>query len=297
MSKLPSRQIEFWIAKISDLPTLPSVIHKTIQITNDPNASVSQISKIISQDLVLATRVLRLANSGFYALPGGANNIERAVTILGIDNVAKLVYTAAVFSHFELSSTEPFDIQEFWRHSLSVAIAAETIAREVGLKDPSAIFLAGLVHDIGKLVHFQIAREEFLGVCNYAKIEGLTVLESEQRLGHVGHDDLGYELVRQWHLPVLIREAVQMHHDTAAFTSQSSSLTYPQHVGAVHLANLLVHSMKSGASGHDVVRNPSVEVVKRILGNENALIHIMKSVKKALSKVDPMLSSILSPTA
>lgn len=271
------------------------MIHKTIKITNDPNSSVSQISNIISQDLVLATRVLRLANSGFYTLPGGATNIDRAVTILGIDNVAQLVYTAAVFSHFELSSDEPFSINEFWRHSLSVAIASETIAREVGLKDPSAIFLAGLVHDIGKLVHFQIAREEFLGICDYAKSEGLTVLESEQRLGHVSHDDLGYELVRQWHLPVLIREAVQMHHDTAAFTSQSSALTCPQHVGAVHLANLLAHSMKSGSSGHDVVRNPSVEVVKRVLGNENALLHVMKSVRKALSKVDTMLSSILSP--
>ncbi|MDZ4083319.1 MAG: hypothetical protein U1E10_10305, partial [Bdellovibrionales bacterium] len=63
------------------------------------------------------------------------------------------------------------------------------------------------------------------------------------------------------------------------------------------LANLLVHSMKSGSSGHDVVRNPSVEVVKRILGNENALVHVIKSVKKALSKVDPMLNSILSPPA
>ncbi len=279
------------------MPTLPSVVHKTIQITNDPNASVSQISSIISQDIVLATRVLRLANSGFYALPGGATNVERAVTVLGIDNVAKLVYTAAVFSHFDLNSHEQFDIHEFWKHSISVAIASETIAREVGLKDPSSIFLAGLVHDIGKLVHFQIAREEFFGVCDYAKAEGLTVLESEQRLGHVGHDDLGYELVRQWHLPVMIREAVQMHHDTASFTSQSTALKYPQHVGAVHLANLLVHSMKSGASGHNVVRNPSVEVVKRILGNENALRHVMKSVKKSLAKVDPMLSSILGPAA
>lgn len=295
MAKPTSRRIEFWIAKISDLPTLPSVIHKTIQITNDPNASVSQISEIISHDIVLATRVLRLANSGFYALPGGAASIERAVTILGIDNVAQLVYTAAVFSHFDLTSDESFNLQHFWRHSLSVAIASETIAREIGLKDPSAIFLAGLVHDIGKLVHFQIAREEFLGVCAYAKAEGLTVLESEESLGHVGHDDLGHELVRQWHLPVLIREAVQFHHDPNAIMSPSSSLNYPQHVGAVHLANLLVHSMKFGDSGHLVVRNPSVEIVKRILGNENALVHILKSVKKALEKVDPLLRSMSEP--
>lgn len=294
MLKSPSRQIEFWIGKISELPTLPAVVHKTIQITNDPNSSVSQISGIISQDIVLATRVLRLANSSFYALPGGATNVERAVTILGVDNVAKLVYTAAVFSHFDLKSNEQFDIHSFWKHSVSVAIASETIAREIGLKDPSSIFLAGLIHDIGKLVHFQIAREEFFGVCDYAKAEGLTVLESEHGLGHVGHDELGYEIVRRWHLPIVIREAVQMHHDIAAFTSPSSALKYPQHVGAVHLANLLAHSMRSGSSGHDVIRNPSVEVVRRILGNENALRHVMKSVKKSLANVDPMLNSILS---
>lgn len=241
----------------------------------------------------LATRVLRLANSGFYAIPGGATSIERAVTVLGIDNVAQLVYAAAVFSHYDLVSREPFSIREFWKHSLGVAMASETIARELGLKDPSLIFLSGLIHDIGKLVHFQLAKEEFMGICEYAKTERITVLESENALGHPGHDALGYELVRQWRMPLMIKEAVLHHHDITALTATTSTLAYPQHVGVVHLANLIVHSLKFGSSGHEIVRNPSVEVVKRVLGNDRVLVHLIKSVKRTLEKVEPVLGAML----
>lgn len=245
----------------------------------------------------LATRVLRLANSGFYAIPGGATNIERAVTVLGIDTVAQLVYTAAVFSHYDLISREPFSIRQFWKHSLGVAMASETIARELGLKDPSLIFLSGLIHDIGKLVHFQLAKEEFLGICDYAKNERITVWESEKALGHPTHDVLGYELVRKWRMPIMIQEAVLHHHDTTALTSTTSAMAFPQHVGVVHLANLIVHSMKFGASGHELVRNPSVEVVKRVLGNDRVLVHLIKSVKNTLEKVEPVLGAMLPAEA
>lgn len=172
-------------------------------------------------------------------------------------------------------------------------MASETIARELGLKDPSLIFLSGLIHDIGKLVHFQLAKEEFMGICEYAKTERITVLESENALGHPGHDALGYELVRQWRMPLMIKEAVLHHHDITALTATTSTLAYPQHVGVVHLANLIVHSLKFGSSGHEIVRNPSVEVVKRVLGNDRVLVHLIKSVKRTLEKVEPVLGAML----
>lgn len=245
----------------------------------------------------LATRVLRLANSGYYAIPGGAKSIERAVTVLGIDTVVQLVYTAAVFSHYDLQSREPFSIREFWKHSLGVAMASETIARELGLKDPSLLFLSGLMHDIGKLVAFQLAKDEFIGICEFAKKERMTVLESEKSLGHPGHDEIGYELVRRWRMPVMVQEIVRHHHDTNILNGTGTTLAFPQHVGVVYLANLIVHSMKFGNSGHEIVRNPSVEVVRRVLGNDRVLLHLIKSVKHTLGRVEPVLSAMLPAEA
>lgn len=289
------RQIGFWVAKISDLPTLPSVVHQTIQVVNNPNSSIRQISDTLSQDPSLSTRVLRLANSGYYAIPGGATTIERAVTALGIDAVSQMVFTAAIFSQFDLQTTSPFNVREFWRHSLGVAVASETIAREIGTRDTSMIFLAGLVHDIGKLAHFQIAKDEWLLICSHAQKEGITIAESEKALGSVPHDALGYELVRQWQLPKLIQEAVQMHHDPGVFSSATQLTAHPRAVSIVYLANLLVHSMKFGHSGHSTVRNPSKDVVKRVLGNEAALLHVAKSTRAALNRLGPLFETIVGP--
>lgn len=290
-----ARQIEFWIARISDLPTLPEVVHQTIKVVNNPNSSIRQISETLSQDPSLSTRVLRLANSSYYAIPGGANSIERAVTALGIDNVSQMVFTAAVFSHFDLQTKEPFDVRSFWKHSLGVAVASETIASETGFRDTAMIFLAGLVHDIGKLAHFQLAKEEWLAVCEHATKNNLTVIESEKELGVVTHDALGYELVRRWNLPLLIQEVVRSHHDPGIFSSATQINVNPQAVGIVHLANLLTHSMKFGSSGHTTVRNPSKEIVKRILGNEAALFHIAKSTRAALQRTVPLFESMFEP--
>ncbi len=296
MSQPPdhNRQIEYWVTKISDLPTLPSVVHQTIQVVNNPNSSIRQISEMLSQDPSLSLRVLRLANSSYYAIPGGATTIERAVTALGIDNVSQMVFTAAVFSQFDLRAVSPFDVREFWKHSLGVAVASETIAREVGLRDSSMIFLAGLVHDIGKLAHFQIAKEGWLTVCGHAHANAFTILESERILGAVSHDALGYELVRQWQLPLIIQEVVQMHH-SAESTGATPVGAHPQAVGVVYLANLLVHSMKFGSGGHGVVRNPSKEIVKRVLGNEKALLHVAKSTRKSLDRLMPLFDTMFGP--
>lgn len=287
-----ARQIEFWIARISDLPTLPDVVHQTIKVVNNPNSSIRQISETLSQDPSLSTRVLRLANSSYYAIPGGAASIERAVTALGIDTVSQMVFTAAVFSQFDLQAKDPFDVRSFWKHSLGVAVASETIASEIGFRDTAMIFLAGLVHDIGKLAHFQIAKDEWLTICEHATKNNLTVLESERELGIVTHDTLGYELVRQWNLPLLIQEVVRSHHDPGIFSSATQINVNPQAVGIVHLANLLTHSMKFGASGHMTVRNPSKDIVKRILGNEAALLHVARSTRSALQRTIPLFESM-----
>jgi putative nucleotidyltransferase with HDIG domain len=294
------RKIGFWLTKIGDLPTLPSVVHQTIRVVNDPNSSIRQISEALLHDPSLSIKVLRLANSGYYAIPGGAATIERAITALGIGNVSQMVFTAAVFSQFDLESQAPFSVREFWRHSLGVAIASETIAREIGVRDSAIIFLAGLVHDIGKIAHFQIAKDEWLTICKHAQAGDITIVEAEKEMSVVSHDELGYELVRKWQLPLLIQEVVHLHHDGTAQAAGGNVTVHSQAVGIVYLANLLVHSMRVGSSGHNAIRNPSKDVVVRILGNEKALGHVAKSTRKALERMGPLFLTMYGsaePTA
>lgn len=288
-----SKQMVYWVGRIGDLPTLPAVVYKTIQVVDDPNSSIRQIADVLSQDQSLSTRVLRMANSSYYAIPGGVKTIDRAVTSMGLDAVSQLVFTTAVFSQFDLISSSPFNVREYWKHSLGVAVAAETIAKEIGSKDRSMIFLGGLVHDIGKLAYFQLARDRWTELCEKAKRENMTSLEVERVTGDVPHDDLGYELVKHWRLPAMIQEIVRSHHDATLLSSQAQVGLYSRNVGIVYLANLLVHSFKFGESGHSAVRNPSKEVVKRVLGSEEALLPMAKHVRDALERVEPLVKDVL----
>lgn len=283
------------IGKITELPTLPYVVYKILQVLSNPNASVRQVAEVIEQDPVLSARVLRLANSGFYSVSGHTTTIERAVTAIGMDSVSQLVFTAAVFSQFELNSVPSFRVREFWKHSLGTAIASETIARQIGHQDPSMIYLAGLVHDIGKLVYHQLYRDEWLQLCEWARLENQTIHEAEITLETIPHTELGYELTRHWRLPLMIQDVALGHHSSPVLTSELEISDHVMAIRIVHLGNLLVHSMRYGNSGHNQIRNPSKELVRRTLGSEAALLPVARLVRAALDRSEQLLTSIAGP--
>lgn len=285
------------VGKINELPTLPQAVYKIIQVINNPNASVGQVAAALSEDMSLSLRVLRLANSGYYAVPGGVTSIDRAVTALGLDSVSQLVFTAAVFTQLDLQSTHAFKIREFWKHSLGVAIASEKIAREIGNRDTALIYLSGLCHDVGKLIYYQLKRDDWIRICEYARLENITIDEAEKVLNVVPHNELGFALMKRWQLPLMIQEVVLNHHDNQALTNQMEVSIHAGAVGIVNLANLLTHSMKYGSSGHASIRNPSRELVKRLLGNEAVLLQVARSVRMSLDRVEPLLNSIVGPEA
>ena len=280
------------VGKISELPTLPHVVYKVLQVLNNPNASIRQIAEVLEQDVSLSAQVLRLANSGFYSHGGGATTIDRAITSIGMDSVSQLVFTAAVFNQFELNSVPSFNVREFWKHSLGVAIASETIAQSLGHRDPSLIYLSGLVHDIGKLVYFQLHRDEWLQVCEWARLERQTIAEAETTLETIPHAELGYELTRHWRLPLMIQEVALGHHSSMTLINDIEISENAQAVQIVNLANLLVHSLRYGHSGHNAIRNPKKDLVVRTLGDDANLMPLIHKVHASLSRSEQLLISV-----
>lgn len=280
------------VGKISELPTLPHVVYKVLQVLNNPNASVRQVAEVLEQDVSLSAQVLRLANSGFYSHAGGATTIDRAITSIGMDSVSQLVFTAAVFNQFELKSVPSFNVREFWKHSLGVAIASETIAQSLGHREPALVYLSGLVHDIGKLVYFQLHRDEWLQVCEWARLERQTIAEAEATLETIPHAELGYELTRHWRLPLMIQEVALGHHSPATLDQDLEESENAQAIRIVNLANLLVHSLRYGHSGHNAVRNPKKDFVVQILGDESSLMPLIHKVHSSLSRSEQLLISV-----
>ena len=145
--------------RLNDLPTLPTVVQELNRIIADPMSTIKDVEEVMLQDQSLTTKVLTLANSAYYAIPGGVSNLSRAIGFLGFDTVHQLVIAASVFSTLKITGETSFDLIQFWKHSIGVAIVAESIAAKIGHKQSSDLFTCGLVHDMGKIAIAMLDKE------------------------------------------------------------------------------------------------------------------------------------------
>ena len=173
--------IQAIVEKLEDLPTLPPVVYELSRIINDPMSSTKEVEQVMTNDPALTAKVLKLANSAYFGVPGGVATLNKAIAFLGYDTIQQLVLATSIIEALEVTGPAKFDFNEFWKHSIGVAMASETIAKSVGVKLPSDLFTCGLVHDMGKIVMFILAQEEFLQNIATAEADSTTLIEAEKK--------------------------------------------------------------------------------------------------------------------
>jgi putative nucleotidyltransferase with HDIG domain len=280
------------VEKLVDLPTLPAVVYELNKIINDPMASTSDVEQIMSNDVSLTTKVLRLANSAYYAIPGGVSSLQRAIAYVGYDTVNQLALSTSIIKALNSKTSHYFSVTEFWKHSIGVAMASEVIAREVKYRTPSDIFTCGLVHDIGKIVQFVVAEEQFLETVLYARDYKCSFIEAEEALEHPKHTQIGLELVTKWRLPFQIQVSVAGHHEESPLLRGGLSQEANLIVDIVFLANILIHALQFGHSGHDKVLGLPREVLERLGLNEEGLKNLVSQIRDKITNVDGFLKII-----
>ncbi len=207
-----STHVNALVDKLRDIPTLSVVVTKVMELVNNPKTSAPQIADILKRDQVLTAKVLRLVNSSFYNVSTEITDVSKALGFLGFNTISVLVLGTSVFSAFDLQAAPFFDVREFWRHSLAVALAGELIAKKVRHPRPEDCFTCGLLHDIGKIALFRVSRDDLKAVVDKARLEGKSFLAAETELGLPGHTILGERLAERWQLPVVARKTIRYHH-------------------------------------------------------------------------------------
>ena len=157
------------LAKIrQDLPTLPTVVTRIMNIVLDDKSSVGDVSKIVRLDSALTSKVLRVVNSAAFALPQKISTLDHAMAILGFDMLKKLFLSISIFDNLSQEDQVGyfFNKSHFWCHSLATANVASNIAKELKYKSSDEAYVAGLLHDIGKIIIEQTMGEEYT---NYLK--------------------------------------------------------------------------------------------------------------------------------
>ncbi len=206
-------KIQDVLEQVRDLPTLPIVVQEVQYVIHDPKSSMSDLVNVIERDVALSARILRIANSAFYGVPRKVDNLKMALVIIGMDEVNNLVTTVSIMRLFpDGSMNGSFDVSKFWKHC---AICAElSVGLYEGLRLPrlSSVYIAGLLHDIGKLLLVQYFNDYFVKCLRLAVKEDLSLAESEVEIIGVDHGHIGSWLTKRWNLPDEINEAIAQHH-------------------------------------------------------------------------------------
>src|SRR3954466_7790660 len=156
-----SKRVKRITDSLISLPTLPTVIAKMLELVDNPKTSASSLSNLIMRDQVLTAKILKMANSSFYAFPRQIATVKLALVVLGFENVKEMALSLSVFNSFKGENNKYFDTSMFWQHSISVGASTRMLARETCYRLAGEAFVAGLLHDIGKVVLNQYLPHEF----------------------------------------------------------------------------------------------------------------------------------------
>jgi len=227
---------------VKEIPTLPVVYQQLFSQMNNPDVSVPQLAEIVSRDQALASKILKLVNSAFYGYKSEINTVNRAMVILGFRTIRNAALAISVFEYVASDEIHrQFNLEKFWRHSLGVASICKVLGKSAGIKQQEETFVAGLLHDVGKLIMMKYFQEDFLEVCGRAEQEGLRWHEAEDGLLRIGHTALARAVLRSWNFPPNLIEAVQYHH------APDPSITFSRLVSLVHLSDQTAYALDMGA--------------------------------------------------
>jgi putative nucleotidyltransferase with HDIG domain len=282
----PLGRIRAHIVRMSGLSTTAM---KVLRICNEPGVCANDLNRVISLDPVLTGRILQLVNSAYYSLPSKVNSLTRAIILLGINTVKNVVLSFAIFETFsKRDAFRVFSADEFWAHSLSTAVTAKLLAARQGVPrvEQEDFFVAGLMHDIGKIPLNHLFPEAYRQAVRLAEDSqrGMRAAE-EERIG-TDHCQVGLMIARKWQLSEDLADALTRHH-SAADGVETGGLRLKQ---AVALADGVAHAMGATIPGGSSVEGRvNAETAVPVLFGGAALSELSATVAAEIEKAKVFL--------
>ncbi len=233
------RKITTITEKIKNIPSLPEIITKSIEIMQDENASVNDLSKVISNDIGLTARVLKLVNSAYYGFPKQISTIQQAIAILGFTTIKGVILSASIYKMFVVKNNQTFNYKEFWKYSLLVASGTRMLSKFVESNFKEDIFAAAFLHDIGKIILAQYDWQNYSQVCKQENISDAETMKAEEKFCGLNHCEIANIVAYSWNLPEIFCDIITYHHNPL------DSFKFKKECSIVYLANLIVDSIMS----------------------------------------------------
>lgn len=281
------RQIQQYISK---MPSLSTTVSKVMEICNRPDASPNDLNRIISLDPVLTGLVLRLINSAYYSLPNQVTSLARAIIMLGLNTVKNLALSTAILQTVGgKDSFSALSMDDFWTHSITVGVMAKAIS---GLKGVPGMqreeyFVAGLLHDLGKIPLSNCFPEEYLSAMEIAATNGDRLYDAEEKTLGITHCLVGGMIAGKWELGGGLRDSLHHHHDPDLAPEESRTLVY-----IVALADTCTHAYERDPEKGDPLEDPRLSSSLEKTGvSGESLTTVRESVLKEIDKAKVFLQA------
>ncbi|MEZ4414422.1 MAG: HDOD domain-containing protein [Gemmatimonadota bacterium] len=231
----------------TNLASPPIIYQRLVAVINHPRSGAADVARVLSEDTGLTARLLRLVNSALFSFPQRIGTVTHAVRVVGTAQVRDLALATSIMTAFKNVPADLVDMDSFWRHSLACGIAARVLASHRREFNVERFFVAGMLHDLGRLVIFQEKGQEAREAIERAAASGDALHRTERDVLGFDHAQVGGALMSQWNFPGAFQEAVAFHHRPA----QASR--FPVETAVVHIADLMANALSFGSSGtHDV---------------------------------------------
>lgn len=238
---IQDKKLRNLLLSIRSLPSFPSLYIEIVEELRGLNPSSDRVGEIISRDMSMSAKVLQLVNSAYFGLSRQINDPTQAAVILGLETIRDLVLSLQLFSQFDQNKIRRLGLSHLWDHSISVGLFSKIIIKTMTSKKDmiNAAFLAGLLHDLGKLVLVENFTMRYYSAIGVSVRKNIALHEAEMEMFNATHSQLGAYLLSSWGISPMVAEAIAYHHNLGRTGKKKFSLAV-----ALHVANVFDNEKK-----------------------------------------------------
>jgi len=275
---LNEKTVRFKVERLQTLATTSMMVKKLLEAFDNPELSLSDIAAFVSNDPVLTARLLKAVNSPFFGFVGKVTSITQALLFLGLNTAKGLLLGVEVFRHTR-------GLEELWLHSVGTAIVARVTGQKAGLKETEELFVAGLLHDIGKVFLNIKFPHDYQRALTLADTRGTLIIDTEKEIFDTTHAEVAGWVLERWHLSPRLIEPIRYHHEPSLAKKQSAE------TAVVHVSDVISRAGGFGSGGDALVPRIDESAWARLNLSRTQIKDILWESEEVMQEAESFLCS------